>query len=195
MLALRRPEYTPDDYLALEREAEAKHEYWHGDIYAMAGGSLRHNRLAGKCMILLGNALGDGPCIPFGSDQRVHVPATGSYCYPDLTVVCGRIQRDPADQDSVVNPRLLVEVLSQSTEDFDRGGKFDAYRSVDSLAEVVFVRQDRAQMEVRRRADGGGWTLEYFRAGDTAVLESVGARIAVDELYAGVFEIPGDDPE
>jgi len=180
-------------YFAMEREAEVKHEYWYGEIYAMAGASPRHNRLALRCAILLDRALSGGPCQPFGSDQRVHVPATGSYCYPDVTVVCGDLEYDPDDEDTVENPRLLVEVLSESTADHDRGAKFDDYRSIDSLGEVVLVRQDRPEVEVRRRVEGDEWTMSFHHAGDTVQLESVGARIAVDELYTGAFDLRGDD--
>ena len=192
MQPLPRPAYTPEMYLALERDAEVKHEFWYGDIYAMAGGSVRHNRLAAECIFLLRRALGGGPCQPYGSDQRVHIPETGNYCYPDVTVICGSVEYDSNDGQTVTNPRLLVEVLSQSTADHDRGGKFEDFQTIESLEEVVFVRQDWARVEVRRRGDGGEWTLDTYQAGDTVVLGSVGAEIAVDELYAGAFEVRGE---
>src|SRR5687768_15249954 len=114
--APRRPNVSEAMYLAMERVAEGKHELRDGEVWLMAGASPRHNRLASRCIAELDAALRGKHCLPLGSDQRVHVPATGSYCYPDVTVVCGEAQYHAADPDSITNPRVIVEVLSRSTQ-------------------------------------------------------------------------------
>lgn len=117
-------------YLAMERASEVKHEYLDGEVWAMAGGSMRHNSmrhsaLAAECTMQLCAALKGSPCRTLNSDQRLHVPTTGSYCYPDVTVVCGEASFHTADPDSITNPRLIVEVLSKSRQEHDRSTKFD----------------------------------------------------------------------
>lgn len=179
-------------YLAMERVSEVKHEYVDGDVWVMAGGSPRHNRLAAACIELLGAVLRGTDCVPLSSDQRVHVPATGNYLYPDVTLVCGEPQYHPEDPDSLLNPRLLVEVLSRSTEKHDRGGKFEDYRSISSFREYVLVWQDRVHVEVRRRESERRWAIEEHAAGDVIELASIGATFAIDVLYDGVFRFPAD---
>lgn len=190
----RRLIVTEAMYLAMERASETKHELHGGEVWAMAGGSPRHNRLAVACSTQLDTALRGSPCIALSSDQRVHVPATGDYCYPDVTLVCGEVSYHPEDPDSITNPRAIVEVLSRSTERHDRGTKFEEYRSIDSFEEYVLVWQDRVQVELRRRDGERRWTLEVFGAGEIVELRSVGANLDVDGLYQGVFLLKGDEP-
>jgi Uma2 family endonuclease len=189
----RRLVWTEAMYLAMERVAETKHEYREGEVWAMAGASPRHNRLAANAIIELGGALRGRPCVPLGSDQRVHVPARGSYCYPDVTVICGEARYHPADPDSVTNPRLVVEVLSRSTEKDDRGSKFDEYRSIDSFEEYVLVRQDRVHVELRRREGEKRWAILELGPGEPLELRSLGITLQVDALYEGAFDLRGDE--
>ncbi len=184
------------EYLSAERAAETKHELWHGVIFAMAGASPRHNALAMEVGVLLRTRLGSGGCRPFGSDQRVHIPASGNYCYPDITVVCGDLDYHSADPDSVLNPQVIVEVLSASTEAHDRGAKFDDYRSIPSLQEYVLVSQDRVRVQVFHRNDlpEGSWTVTFFGEGDDVLLRSLDVELPVAELYAGAFDLRGDEP-
>lgn len=179
-------------YLAMERVADAKHELRGGEVLAMAGGSPRHNRISARCIAELDAALRARQCVPLGSDQRVHVPATHSYCYPDVTVVCGEPRYHPADPDSITNPRLIVEVLSRSTEKDDRGAKFEEYRSIDSFEEYVLVWQDRVKVEVRRREGARRWIIFELGAGESLELRSLGIAVQVDALYEGAFELRGD---
>lgn len=181
-------------YLAMERASAVKHEYHGGEVWALAGASPRHNRLAVACSTQLDNALRGGPCVPLSSDQRVYVPATGDYCYPDVTVACRELSYNPKDPDSITNPRLIVEVLSRTTEKDDRGTKFEEYRSIDSFQEYVLVWQDRVRVEIRRREGERRWTIEEFVAGDVIELRSLGATLNVDALYEGAFLLRGDDP-
>jgi Uma2 family endonuclease len=189
----RRPVVTEAMYLAMERASDIKHEYRGAELWAMAGASPRHNRLAARCIAELDGALREGDCVPLGSDQRVHVPASGDYCYPDVTVICGEVHYHPEDPDSITNPRLIVEVLSRSTEKDDRGTKFEEYRSIESLGEYVLVWQDRVKVEIRRRESQKRWTIEELGAGDVIELRSVGATLRVDAVYDGAFRLKGDD--
>src|SRR5262249_35971657 len=139
----RRPCYFYSEYLELEEASNTKHEFLDGEIYAMAGGSPDHASLAAAVTTALLNQLRDKPCRVFSSDLRVRVLATGLATYPDITVVCGTLERDPESEVTVVNPVVLVEVLSKRTETYDRGEKFDHYRHIPSLKEYVLVAHDK----------------------------------------------------
>src|SRR5262245_13134541 len=132
--------FTFEQYVVLEKDSGTKHEFLGGQVWAMSGGSPEHAAVGAKVTTLLSNALRDKPCRTYSSDLRVRVKATGLATYPDVTVVCGPIELDPEDpnEHTVINPRLLVEVLSPSTEDYDRGEKLGHYKQIPSLAEVVF---------------------------------------------------------
>jgi Uma2 family endonuclease len=177
-----RHRYSYAEYLAYERDSELKHEYDNGEILAMAGGSRRHNALALRVGAALDAARAPG-CVAFQSDQKVRVLATGRTTYPDVTVVCGKIEGDPADpQDATItNPTLLVEVLSPSTEQEDRGRKWRHYQLLPSLQEYVLVSQDEARVERFRRLPGGSW--EYTEATAGTVPLSTGAELDLDRLY------------
>jgi Uma2 family endonuclease len=175
--------YTYADYLAVERDSGMKHEYEDGAIVAMAGGSRRHNALASRISAALENARRPG-CVAFQSDQRVRVLATGKATYPDASLVCGPLQGDPADPSgpTITNPALIVEVLSPSTEEEDRGGKWQHYQLIPSLQEYVLVSQSQRRVERFRRLEDGGW--EYRDAGEGVVQLQSGAALDLDRLYA-----------
>ncbi len=177
-----RRRHTYHDYLVLERTANVKHEYLAGEIYAMAGGTPEHAALAANVTAALSAQLRDKPSQAFSSDLRVRVLATGLATYPDVSVVCGRAERDPEDPHAVVNPIVVVEVTSPSTEDYDRGEKLEHYRRIASLSEVVFVSHRERCLEVFAR-EGGDWRRSEARAGHALALESVGVRLEVDEIY------------
>ncbi len=180
--------YTFAEYLALERASEAKHELVNGEIFAMAGGTPEHGRLAANMIAALLVQLRGRPCAAFTSDVLIRVRATGLTTYPDLSVVCGRLERDPADANVLVNPTVLVEVLSDGTEAYDRGEKFAHYRRIPSLQEYVLVSQNEPRIEVfRRNDDGKSWTLHVAEATETATLASIGCEVAVDEVYANAL--------
>lgn len=172
------------DYLALEEASNTKHEFLAGEIYAMAGGTPEHAALAvGVSSSLLAQLRG-GPCRVYSSDLRVRVLATGLATYPDVTVVCGSIERDPESPNTVVNPRVVVEVLSDGTEAYDRGEKLEHYRQITALGAVVLVSHREPSVEVWQRQPDGGWTQMAFGPGELAILDVVSARIDVDEVYA-----------
>ena len=177
-----RHRYTYDEYLAFERDSEMKHEFADGEIYAMAGGSLRHSALASRISAALESAR-PSDCIAFQSDMRLRVLATGRATYPDASMVCGPIQLDPADPSgtTITNPTLLVEVLSPSTEEVDRGSKLEDYQRIPSLQEYVLVSQ-HPRVEIYRRLSSGSWEYREVREG-VATLAS-GARPDLLTLYA-----------
>lgn len=177
-----RHHYSYAEYLAYERDSVLKHEYEDGEIFAMAGGSRRHNALASRVSAALEAARGPG-CVAFQSDQKVRILATGRATYPDATLVCGRIEGDPADPlgATITNPTLLVEVLSPSTEQEDRGNKWQHYQLIPALQEYVLVSQGEARIERYRRLPSGTW--EYSDATDGTVELSSGARLDLTKLY------------
>lgn len=178
------------EYVALEQNSLTKHEWLDGvvldmDACGMAGGTPNHAGLAAAVTLLLGLQVRGKPCRVFSSDLRVRVVATGLSTYPDLTVVCSRLETDPADDNAVTNPTLIVEVLSSSSEAYDRGEKFAHYRRVPSLREYVLVSHRASIIEVWRRNDSNRWELaREARAGERAELASIGCNLAVDEVYA-----------
>lgn len=178
-----RHHYTYSEYLEYERDSARKHEYDDGDILAMAGGSLRHNAISLRIGAAVHAAVEPGG-IAFQSDQRVRVLATGRTTYPDVTLVCGKIELDPADpsRSTLTNPKLLVEVLSPSTEEDDRGEKWQHYQRIPSLAEYVLVSQTTPRIEIYRRLPGGTW--EYSVATEGTVRLASGGTIDLATLYA-----------
>jgi Uma2 family endonuclease len=176
-----RHRYTYDEYLAFERDSEMKHEFADGEIYAMAGGSLRHSALASRISAPLESAP-PSDCIAFQSDMRLRVLATGRATYPDASMVCGPIQLDPADSSgtTITNPSLLVEVLSPSTEEVDRGSKLEDYQRIPSLQEYVLVSQ-HPRVEIYRRLSSGSW--EYREVREGVMKLASGATLDLSILY------------
>jgi Uma2 family endonuclease len=182
--------YTHAEYLALEASSNVKHEYLDGQIYAMAGGTPDHAALAAAVIGLLFPELRTGRCRAHDSDLRVRVPATGLSTYPDVTVVCGPREHDPEDELAVTNPTLIVEVLSRSTEGYDRGEKFEHYKRLPSLRQYVLVAYRERRVDVWTRDAHGEWMSTVARDGELAALASIGARLDVSELYDAAAEPP-----
>ena len=178
--------YTWDVYLALERESSIKHEFLDGEIFAMAGGTPEHAALGAAVLIELGTQLKGKPCRAYSSDLSVRALSTGLATYPDATVVCGELQRDPSAPNVVLNPAVLVEVTSDSTESYDRAEKFEHYRTIPSLAEYVLVSHRERLIEVFRRSPSGDWSRSEARTGSQARVESIGCLLEVDAIYEGV---------
>jgi Uma2 family endonuclease len=178
--------YTPQEYLALERRAAFKSEYLDGQIFAMAGASRAHNLVTGNIGRLLGTQLRDRECEVYASDMRVCVSETGLYTYPDVVAVCGTPEFQDDELDVLLNPTLIVEVLSPSTQSYDRTKKFDHYRSLESLQEYVLVSQDEVRVE-RFTRSGGAWSMSVSsRLGETVRLSSIGCDVPLNEIYAKV---------
>ena len=187
MSALRKPKLTDAEYLAIERRAEFKSEFLNGEMFAMAGASRMHNRVATNLVIEIGGRLKGGPCHTLAADQRVCVDRTGMFTYPDLIIQCEEPQMDVDDPNTLLNPTAIIEVLSPSTEKYDRGGKFRHYQQIPSLKEYIVVAQDEALIERFVRLEDGMWGLLAFVGLEAElVLTSVPVRIPLAEVYAGV---------
>jgi Uma2 family endonuclease len=184
---------TDAEYIERERRSETKHELVNGMIVAMAGASPRHNAIAANVIGALGAALRRGPCVVLTSDQRVHVEDTGLYTYPDVAVVCDEPRFHPKDRDTLLNPRVVVEVLSASTESHDRGAKFAHYRSIPSLQEYVLVVQHEPRVEHYRRLETGQWLLTESKGPDAVVMfPSLGIEVPLSEIYDKVERFEAD---
>jgi Uma2 family endonuclease len=175
---------TPQEYLAIERETEYKSEYLNGEIFAMSGASKRHNLITANVLAELHAQLKKRPCTIYPSDMRVKVSATGLYTYPDVTIVCGEAEFDDAQQDTLLNPTVIVEVLSKTTENYDRGEKFEHYRKIGSLTEYVLVAQDKYHVEHYVRQPDNQWLLsETDDLQDTLHLPSINCHLALTDIY------------
>jgi Uma2 family endonuclease len=175
--------YTYADYLALEAASNVKHEFLAGEIYGMAGGTPEHAALSVAVSAALLAQLRGGPCRVYSSDLRIRVLATGLATYPDVTVVCGEAERDPESPTTIVNPRLVVEVLSDSTMEYDRGEKLQHYRQMPSLEAICFVWHTQRRIETWTRAGAGEWTLRESGAGERAMLPGISCALVVDQVY------------
>lgn len=177
--------FTFDEYVRFEEESGLKHEFLDGQVFAMSGGTPEHAAITANVARLLGNALEDRRCRVFSPDLRVRSKATGLGTYADVTVVCGALELDPDDPKghTVTNPKLVVEVLSPSTEDYDRGEKLEHYRTIPSLAEVILVAHDRREVEVVRRENDGSWSRYVSRAGEVAHVAALACDLPVAEVY------------
>jgi Uma2 family endonuclease len=184
MASLPRQRYTPEQYLEIDRTSETKNEYFSGEIVAMAGASPTHNRITLNVGSALNAQLRGTPCQPFANDLRVKSLATGSYMYPDVVVVCGRLELENTAPESLLNPTLIVEVLSPSTEVKDRGYKFAHYRRLDSLREYVLIAQHEPHIERYVRQPDGQWLLsEANDLNATIMLSSIGCTLALSDVY------------
>ena len=178
--------YTPQEYLWLEKRANYKSEYLEGEIYAMAGGSPAHNQIAVNLIIDLGLAFRGKPCRVLNSDTRVAVNANSFYTYPDLSIVCGPLQFVPDHNDTITNPLIIIEVLSPSIRNYDRGLKFERYRSIPTLQAYVVVDSERVFIECYRKVEHGNWLLETLsNLVDTLVLEAAQLKIplSLNSIY------------
>lgn len=175
---------SPEEYLRLERQAEYKSEYLNGEIFAMSGASHKHNLVAGNIFGELRQQLKGRQCEAYMSDLRVKVTATGLYTYPDVIVVCGEPKFEDEYVDTLLNPSLLVEVLSQSTERYDRIAKSSYYRTLESLTEHLLVAQDEVRLEQYVKQANGQWLLfEYGSLDQVVDLNSISCSLALGDVY------------
>lgn len=176
--------YTYADYVALEMVSTGKHEFLDGEIYAMAGGSEEHSALAAEMVRVLGNAVGDRPCRVHTSDLRIYVEAAGLATFPDCSVICGPLQQhQPSPTATALNPVILVEVTSDSSEDYDMGPKSEYYQTIPTLREYVIVSHRERRITVYGRAADGGWASRVASNGGAVQVASLGFHLVVDEIY------------
>lgn len=187
MAAEIKPLLTPAEYLAFERESETKHEYVAGEITAMAGASRRHNLTVSATLTSLNNALAARPCDVYPSDMRVKIGPLGIYTYPDITVVCGESELEDSEQDTLLNPTVIIEVLSPSTAQYDRGLKFRRYQLISSLRHYLLIAQDEPRVEHYTIGQDGELKLRVHRDIHTAVdLAAIDCHLPLTELYARI---------
>jgi len=191
MLKPDKRSYTPQEYFAMEETAEYKSEYFHGEIFAMAGGTPDHNRITVDLASALNSMFIGGSCEAFASDVRVQIDTNKHYTYPDVVVVCGEIEFAEGRKDTIANPIAIMEVLSDSTKDYDRGTKFTAYRTIKTLREYVLIEQDSVHVEAFFKEDDGTWRLrEYFDIKEMLPLKSLQMEIPIKDIYNRVSLAP-----
>lgn len=181
---------APAEFLVWEREQQARHEYFYGEIFAMAGGSPRHAALAARVARTLSVALGQEREV-FSSDLQLGFADDARYVYADVTVVCGQLRIQPGTKDVVENPTIVVEVLSPSTEQYDRGLKWEGYRRLPSLTDYLLVSQKSASIEHFRREGDGSWRYHAAGRGERVTLTG-GVQLDLDPIYENVFALAGD---
>jgi Uma2 family endonuclease len=185
-----KPSFTPEQYLEIERAAEYKSEYYEGQMFAMAGAREAHNLVVANVLADLHQQFRPRPCRVYSNDMRVRVGATGFYTYPDVVAVCGESRFLDDQRDTLLNPVMIIEVLSPSTEAYDRGRKFDHYKTVESLREYLLISADRVHADLYTRQSDNRWLLTSASSlEDTLTLESVDALIILAALYEKV-ELP-----
>jgi Uma2 family endonuclease len=181
--------FTPEEYLAWEEKQSIKHEYLGGQVYAMTGGTVNHGRIAANFIILLGKHLGGSSCRVQTSDVKVEISKFREYVYPDVSVTCD--ERDYTAIKFIRHPCLIIEVLSPSTEGYDRGGKFNLYRRSDSLQDYVLVNADKMELDIYRKNEQGRWEIiNYEPSGDTGSLvelQSLNLTFPIEQIYEGII--------
>jgi Uma2 family endonuclease len=193
MTSQPQPRLTPEEYLAIERQAAYKSEFFNGEMYAMSGASPQHVLIVTNVVAELRQQLKLRPCTVYSTDLRVKVSPTGLYTYPDVIVVCVQPQFNDQQKDTLLNPTLIVEVLSDSTQDYDRGEKFEHYRTLPSLTEYVLIAQDKLRLEHFVRQPDNRWLLaETNRLDETLHLPSIDCELALAEVYDKVDALGGD---
>jgi Uma2 family endonuclease len=179
------PRFTPEEYFAWEEQQLCRHEYINGEVYAMSGGSINHSDIAGNLLILLKTHLRGSGCKTLNSDARVNIVESTNYVYPDISVTCN--ERDKTTAQYITYPSLIVEVLSPTTEAYDRGHKFRMYRQNPSLQEYVLVDADAVEIELFRKNDGDSWQIINYQSGNLVELKSVNLTFPIEDVYEGII--------
>jgi Uma2 family endonuclease len=195
MTAQPKATVSEKEYLVYERASLIKHEFYRGHIYAMSGATERHNLIAGNTFASLHGQLRRKACRVYPSDMRVKVLRTGLNTYPDIAVVCGPSQFTDATRDTITNPVVIIEVLSPSTERYDRGMKFQHYRTIDSLQDYILIAQDQYYVEHYIRQQNGQWLLqETANLSEEAYIQSIECRLQLEDIYEKV-DFGEEDPD
>ncbi|MCW3117704.1 MAG: hypothetical protein JWM28_1786 [Chitinophagaceae bacterium] len=178
--------YSIEEYLDLEKNAEQKHEYFHGEIFAMSGPKVPHNIISVNLLSSLKQNLKGKPCRPFNSDQRIHIPQNTLFTYPDISIICGEINTLENDEWNILNPSVIIEVLSPSTKNYDRGEKFKLYRDIPSLKEYILADSENIVVEAFRVNERSHWELEeYKQITDSLFIKTIQFSISLEEIYEG----------
>lgn len=184
MIPKKKTFITPEEYLEIERKAAFKSEYFNGEMFALAGAKVNHILINSNLNRELGNKLKDKPCKVFSNDLRVKISATGLYTYPDLVIACGETKLEDEEMDTLLNPTLIIEILSESTESYDRGKKFEHYRTLESIKEYVLVSQEKPKVEQFLKQPDGKWLYSEVNGLDSIVqFSSILCEINLNEIY------------
>jgi len=178
---------SPEQYLEMERAAEEKHEYYKGEVFAMSGASIRHNDVVYNINGIAIPFLKGKDCKIYGSDLRIHIPENTLYTYPDFSIVCGKPETTDSYTDNVINPSVIIEVLSKSTKDYDRGTKFHLYRSIKTLREYILIDSTAVGVEIYSRQADNSWMLKEFKElADSFTIASINLTIHLADIYQDV---------
>jgi len=185
--AYGKKKFTVDEYLEYENASQEKHEYYQGEIFAMSGSKVPHNIIAGNLYFSLRKKLGGKSCQPFNSDQRIYIPPNSLLTYPDISIICGEIITKDNDNWNIENPSVIIEVLSHSTKNYDKGEKFTLYRDISTLKEYILVDSEKILIEAFRINDSGHWELEEYKStGETLLVKMIQGSIPLTDIYEGV---------
>jgi Uma2 family endonuclease len=186
-VAYGKKKITVEEYFEFEKDSGEKYEYYKGEVFAMSGATLHHNIISMNLAVLIGSKLKGHTCRPFNSDQRIRIPENDLYTYPDLSIVCGPVQTANNDQVNILNPSVIIEVLSPSTRNYDMGGKFSLYRDIPSLKEYILVDSETIMAAAFRINSNQHWELEeYKQLTDTLELQTVKLGLPLTGTYEGV---------
>ncbi|MEO0059341.1 MAG: hypothetical protein RLZZ312_988 [Bacteroidota bacterium] len=178
---------SAEEYLYYERKAETKHEYFQGEIFAMSGASFVHNRIFSNTLADVVTKLKGKKCNAFGSDLRIHIPKNTLYTYPDITVICGKIENTDDSFDTAKNPTVIFEILSKSTRNYDKGQKFTLYRDIETLKEYILIDSEKLSIEKFSKNNDNSWTLTEFQAlSDIFHIKAIAIDLALIDIYDGV---------
>jgi Uma2 family endonuclease len=178
---------SQEEYLAAERLATNKHEYYKGEIFAMSGARIAHNKIQINCIVDLANKLKGKKCQPFGSDLRIHIPSNTLYTYPDISIICGEIETLDDTFDTATNPVVIIEILSESTRNYDKGGKFTLYRAIESLQEYILIDSESVMVEKFIRNADNSWQLtEYMTLEQKFSIATLAIELQLVDIYNNV---------
>jgi len=190
-VAYNKQKISIGEYLEMENAALEKHEYYQGEIFAMSGAKVPHNAIASNLLVELGMKLKGKKCKPFNSDQRIHIPSNTLFTYPDISIICGEVITLNNDEWNALNPSVIIEVLSKSTKNYDRGEKFKLYRNINTLKEYILVDSESIHIEVFRLNEKKHWELEEYNDINASLeVKAINEQILISEIYDGV-KIPG----
>ena len=186
-IAYGKEKISIEEYLEIENAAVEKHEYYQGEIFAMSGAKVSHNNISGNLFVALANKLKGKKCKPYNSDQRIHIQSNTLFTYPDISIICGEIITLNNDDYNVLNPSVIVEVLSKSTKNYDRGEKFKLYRDIATLREYILVDSESIHIEVFRLNENKHWELEEYSSLESSLaIMSIAETISLREIYEGI---------
>jgi Uma2 family endonuclease len=178
---------SPEEYLVMERASGVKHEYYKGEVYAMSGASWKHNVIVKNINTTVLPFLKAKPCDMFGSDLRIHIPENALYTYPDFSIICGKAETTDDENDNITNPSVIIEILSKSTKDYDRGTKFTLYRSIKTLKEYILIDSTSVSVEIFARQEDNSWKLtEHKQPSDSFYISTIGLTLFMKDIYDDV---------